>query len=60
MLKKVKVKVVLKLDVKTDPDDKEMMDRDVLEAAKEELEAMEDEPESLEYETEEDEEEDEE
>jgi len=53
MLKKIKVKVVLRLEVKTDSDDKEMMDRDVLEAAKEELEALDDEPESLDYEMEE-------
>ena len=58
-LKKVKVKLTLKLDVKTDPSDRETMNLDVLEAAKEELENLSDEPESLEFELEEDEEEDE-
>lgn len=63
-LKKVKVKLTLNLDVKTDINDEEMLSQDILEAAKEHLEAMSDEGENLEqgehFEIEENEEEDEE
>jgi len=62
-LKKVKVKLTLTLDVKTDVNDEEMLSQDVLEAAKEHLEAVADEGEMLEegtdFEIEESDEEDE-
>jgi hypothetical protein len=48
-MKKVKVKLVLKFDVKTDPSDPEMLQRDVLEAAREELEALEDSGEEVDF-----------
>lgn len=62
--KKMKVKLTLTLDVKSDPSDSEMLSQDVLEAAKEHLEAVTDDGETLEegtdFEIEENDEEDEE